>query len=350
MDQNTLGGVLCASVPVAGIVLAAWLVVRWSRRRREARTGKRVEPRRKTAAWAWVGLFTLVGLMAWISITSPRREIPLPPPPPDPPRPAAYWLWVAVAGVVAALLAGGSVLFTFLTRLGRKSRGVVVMAVMLAFGASIVVIPTTLGPSPALMLAIIAGLTVGFAGGFYWLMALVRDREVWKIIERAEETGDLDEAVAELRAVIDAKGPSIHRSDGLGHLLMKQGAWGEAYRTFLELETLAGRKPYILNNQAVSLIELGRAAEALPLLEEAMREEPKDIVFSCNYGLALAALDRRDEARGQLLLAEQERAKLGRSYPKALLDGLDELIGRLRRRVGPAEGMDKKDMTGWDEL
>jgi predicted TPR repeat methyltransferase len=76
----------------------------------------------------------------------------------------------------------------------------------------------------------------------------------------------------------------------------ESGAWAEAETQFMAaLERLPGR-PSTLMNLAAVRTRLGRPAEALPLLDQALASEPASVEAWCHRGAALAALHRPDAA------------------------------------------------------
>jgi len=76
--------------------------------------------------------------------------------------------------------------------------------------------------------------------------------------------------------------------------------------------------PFALTNFGRALVALGRAAEAKPQHEHALRALPGDARLLVNYGLCLAALGERDKARETLDAAlaanpDNEEALLARA-------------------------------------
>jgi Tfp pilus assembly protein PilF len=58
--------------------------------------------------------------------------------------------------------------------------------------------------------------------------------------------------------------------------------------------------PLVMTNFGAVLVDLGRAAEARPLHEQALRALPNDARLLANYGICLAALGERERARETL--------------------------------------------------
>ncbi|HWE38355.1 MAG TPA: tetratricopeptide repeat protein [Isosphaeraceae bacterium] len=95
------------------------------------------------------------------------------------------------------------------------------------------------------------------------------DRDVNASIALVQQ-GEAERAIAELRAIIETKGPSAKRLNGIGLLHALRESWGEALAAFDEAIRLGGRRPDLLGNQAVALWKLGRVEEAEAILSEAI--------------------------------------------------------------------------------
>jgi predicted TPR repeat methyltransferase len=123
-----------------------------------------------------------------------------------------------------------------------------------------------------------------------------------------------------------------------GMQALERGELAEAEPHFVaSLQHLPGRPSTLLNLAAVR-IRLGRPAEALPLLDEALAREPADAEAWGHRGNALAALGRAEEAvaafdralalapglRPALFQRSLQFAALGR--PLDALAGLDEML------------------------
>jgi tetratricopeptide (TPR) repeat protein len=116
--------------------------------------------------------------------------------------------------------------------------------------------------------------------------------------------GDIERAIAELRAVIESKGPSAARLNGIGMLYALNESWDEAVAAFDEAIRLGGSRSHFLGNKALALQKLGRAEEAVGLFTEAIEREKMNLSLYLNRCLALIDLGRLDEARADLDRAE----------------------------------------------
>lgn len=122
--------------------------------------------------------------------------------------------------------------------------------------------------------------------------------------------------------------------------LQHQGAghWPDAERCYRTSLGLMPGRPSTLNNLAAVLTAQGRAAEALPLLEQALAAEPGHADALFQQAEALAALGRLPEALAAIeaVLAAQPEAGLPWSRKGGLLKDLGrtaEAVVALRRAV-----------------
>ena len=194
--------------------------------------------------------------------------------------------------------------------------------------------------SPRVWVPSVLALIAIVFGGLYaysWL----RVRTCLKLLRRATE-GDVDEAIAEARAIIAARGPSEGYLCTLGYLLMMQENWSEADKQFLEAIRLGGRAFPQLGNHGVMLWKMGAIAEAASILEETCALAPSDPASACNYCLVLADLGRFEDARTQLTRAE---SLVARSRPREVLDQIADCHRRLENLT-----LGKKDLSGLQEL
>jgi tetratricopeptide (TPR) repeat protein len=188
-----------------------------------------------------------------------------------------------------------------------------------------------------------------------YLRAFLRfhDRDVSSSLRRANE-GDLDGAIAELRAAIDAKGPSAPRLNGLGVLFSLREAWGEALAVFDEAVRLGKRHPLFLGNQGLALRKLGRAGEAVEVLSEAIAKEPSGFLLHVHRCHALLDLGRLDEARADLERAVAIRGQQITLASKAVREEgarqMEQLLDECRARLPAATPEKMGDLTGLDEL
>jgi tetratricopeptide (TPR) repeat protein len=75
-----------------------------------------------------------------------------------------------------------------------------------------------------------------------------------------------------------------------GVLADRRGAWDEADAAYAKAFKAAGNRPEILNNHGWSLLARGRWRQALDLLDQAARLDPRSARIANNLELARAAL------------------------------------------------------------
>lgn len=123
------------------------------------------------------------------------------------------------------------------------------------------------------------------------------DRAVARAYRRAAE-GDVDGAIIDLRRVIDEKGMSVNRSNGLGVLLTQQQKWDEALAAFQEGDRFGGEKDAINRwHIGLALGRLGRGEEARPYLRKAAELGSNNIIVCCQVCRMLMELGYRDDAQ-----------------------------------------------------
>jgi hypothetical protein len=242
--------------------------------------GRQASQQPATPAWLWLVLIGGFALIFWQFV--PKHEGPKPPPAPVP------WIWVlAPVGVVVAG-----------------------------------------------MLAMLA-------------LPLLRnfDPGVLRAEKRARE-GDLDGAIADLREQIEEKGPKQHRVNALGILLMRRERWDEAASMFRKAEEIGEFKGVCRANLGLALLKGGRPAEALPVLEDAARIGPQVPAMTClvslHIALALAELNRWDEADEQFRRAEDAARALRKAQRAALKEELEQCRQKLElhsRKEPKPEGL-----------
>lgn len=125
------------------------------------------------------------------------------------------------------------------------------------------------------------------------------EREIRHLLER----GDTEAAELLARRLIDRAGPTAGRYHLLGLSLVHRGQWSEAIVALEEAERLGGGPP-VRADKAIALWKSGSAEAALPLLEEARKERPRDPIPALNLCQLYAELGRTVEARGLLHEAE----------------------------------------------
>lgn len=75
-----------------------------------------------------------------------------------------------------------------------------------------------------------------------------------------------------------------------GVLADQRGDWDDADRSYARASKAAGDRPEILNNRGWSLLARGRWNEALALLDQAARRDPRSVRIANNLELARAAM------------------------------------------------------------
>lgn len=134
-----------------------------------------------------------------------------------------------------------------------------------------------------------------------------QDRAVARALRRWNE-GDRDGAIAGLQRVIEEKGVSANRANGLGALLSLEGKWEEALAVFRQAEGRGGEKNALNRlNIGISLANLGRGEEAYPFLIEATKLGRQHVVIGCNACRTLAKLGYLDDAREVLRQVDESR-------------------------------------------
>ncbi len=118
---------------------------------------------------------------------------------------------------------------------------------------------------------------------------------------------------------------------------------------FDEAERRRFNPKLVRTNRGVAFLAAGRFPEALPLLEEAARANPKLIADQCNLCLVLAELGRTDDASIMLDRIEElrrQQAMILTTTPLAR-DQIDQTIQNCRDRLA---GKPKPDLAALDEL
>jgi tetratricopeptide (TPR) repeat protein len=180
-------------------------------------------------------------------------------------------------------------------------------------------------PIVAVFIGVVALLAVQWFRNF--------DPGVRRAEKRASE-GDLDGAIAELREQIEEKGSTQIRVNALGILLMRRERWDEAAAMFRKGEQLGESSKGICRaNLGLALLKSGKAAEAIPVLQEAARIGPQGPPLNCiinlHLSLALADLNRWEEAEERFRAAEGA----ARSLRKSQRDVLTEELERCRQKL-----------------
>ncbi|WP_406696096.1 hypothetical protein V5E97_34395 [Singulisphaera sp. Ch08] len=166
-----------------------------------------------------------------------------------------------------------------------------------------------------------------------FLLILVRPRH--QRIARAmilARSGQVDAALADLQRQIETRGRSPRLSGALGDCYLLREEWREAYIQFLEAEQLDGRGGRFLAKQGFALWKLGRAPEAIALLERAALVDPRNPTHAWTACMILADLGRCEEAWEQLERAErliEESIPAGTARRRTLEESLEVCRNRL---------------------
>jgi tetratricopeptide (TPR) repeat protein len=186
---------------------------------------------------------------------------------------------------------------------------------------------------------------VGLIWVYTWFIN--HDRDASRALKLAQ-AGDKDGALFELKAAMDGRKPSATRSNTLGLIHFLREEWPEAYKAFLDAESIGGKNANYVGNQGVALLKMGRLDEAAVLLEESYRMAPTNALMASNYGIVLADLGRIEEAVEQQIRAEKNLRTTLPLIPgsRAIFRREIELLGerieaaRERRRLGSGSETD----------
>lgn len=130
-----------------------------------------------------------------------------------------------------------------------------------------------------------------------------------------EDAGDVDDALATYRAVIQAAPDNWEAMNNLAYMLASKGGKdaAEAVTLASRAATLAPNQPAVLDTLGWSQLQAGDAAAATKALTQAVQRAPKDAKFHYHLGLA-------QEARGDPVAARQslmQALALKPTYPEA---------------------------------
>jgi tetratricopeptide (TPR) repeat protein len=209
--------------------------------------------------------------------------------------------------------------------------------------------PPAPAPLPLIWLSIFVGvIVIGILALLAWQWLRHRDPGVRRAEKRASE-GDLDGVIADLREHIEEKGPTQTRVNALGILLMRRERWDEAAEMFRLGEQIGEfNKGVCRANLGLALLKGGKPAEAIPILQDAARMGPQAPPLTCiinlHMSMALAELNRWDEAEEQFRRAEGAAGDLRKAQRDLLKDdiercrrNLEQHSGRQSKTEGPAE-------------
>jgi tetratricopeptide (TPR) repeat protein len=201
-------------------------------------------------------------------------------------------------------------------------------------------VPPTVGQIVAWgMVSFVAMMALQIAILVVYAYATRYDRLSAQAHKRARE-GDLDGAILELQGDVEARPPTANRLNGLGLLLLRREDWETAHERFRQALDLEPKRPEFRNNLALSLIELGRASEAEPMLSALAETFPRDPVIVQNHARGLIALGRLDEAEARLIQAEAAMARGGPYRNKGLREEIRKALAKNRVRLSEARRSD----------
>lgn len=132
-----------------------------------------------------------------------------------------------------------------------------------------------------------------------------------------------------------------------GAFLSRAGMYDEAFEQLTAARDLTPDDPVVRGELGAAHVMRGAPADGLPELEEALALAPDDSWTRVLYGLALAELERLEEAAEALVRAAQERAEDAEAIIVAALaaaavgweDAAEDLLARAEYAV---EGVDLK--------
>jgi hypothetical protein len=193
--------------------------------------------------------------------------------------------------------------------------------------------PAPAPESPGLVLLIVAVPIIVIVTVFAVQFLRNFDPGIRRADKRAAE-GDLEGAIADLREQIEEKGPKQNRVNALGILLMRGERWDEAAAMFRKADAMGESKNGACRaNLGLALLKGGKAAEAIPVLEEAARIGPPAAVLNCvidlHMALALADLKRWGEAEERFRRAEDAARGLSKTQRAALERELEQCRQKL---------------------
>jgi tetratricopeptide (TPR) repeat protein len=170
--------------------------------------------------------------------------------------------------------------------------------------------------------------------------------------QKLADDGDVDGAIADLRELIEIKGPTQNRVNALAILLLNHNRFNEAAAFFRKAEELGELKGVCRLNLGVALLKGGKPGEAIPVIEEAVRVGPQIPVMKCIANLhmthALADLDRWEEARSHFEIALTTASTLRKSQRDSLAIEIARLRERLDARLSAIAKPDATDATTFE--
>jgi tetratricopeptide (TPR) repeat protein len=168
---------------------------------------------------------------------------------------------------------------------------------------------TVLRPTVRLVLCSAVAILLGWAGWRAWLG--FQAKQSWEKAESAFRAGRYATALAAAQEVLRARAPDPEASLLAARCLMRLGRGAEA-EPFLRRAGAAALPD--LKGLARALLEQGRTGQAVPLLREILRLDPRDVD-------AARSLTGIHQARGEYALAEELASRL-------VKDPESELVGQ----------------------
>jgi hypothetical protein len=189
------------------------------------------------------------------------------------------------------------------------------------------------------------------------LPELLGGRTVRRIGSAARETLDPDRAYRQAKAAHDDT-PTVANAIRLAAAAMSMGRWGEAETLYRNAaQGVHAEDPTLLLGRANALIELGRFAEALEVLERLEAIQPRTPTSALALGRAYEGLGRMKEAEpvyeyaaGRLPGLEglgRQAAFLARSGRRR---EAEDALAEIDRRIQRADPVFRKEARTWRDL
>jgi tetratricopeptide (TPR) repeat protein len=116
-----------------------------------------------------------------------------------------------------------------------------------------------------------------------------------------QQQGKFDEAAIAYRALLKAKPDYVEAQANLGVVLARLGKYEEAVAAYTAALKLAPQLTPILLNLGIAHYRAGQMGPAAETLQKFLAQTPNSVQARQLYGIALAALDRHEEAIAQLV-------------------------------------------------
>jgi tetratricopeptide (TPR) repeat protein len=162
-------------------------------------------------------------------------------------------------------------------------------------------------------------------------------------IEELAASGDLKGALESYRDYEMAHGPSQVLYSNMGVICSQMDEAEKALEYYRKAEECGKSTLWIMINKATALSKLGRNEEAIELMEECVRQEPRQIACVCSLAFLYADAGQLENAQQMLDLAKKLKKKMaaGTSQLKPLFDQLKETqkkVAELAKARGEAPG------------